>query len=110
LPRWKTASVAAPEQTLEALVRDELRGPVSELVRRLVPDLVREELQLNGAAPTIAEMVETPSTKACTICKRVLPTSSFDRHRNQCKECRRDRERQRQAATASEDEPPGLPG
>jgi hypothetical protein len=42
-------SVAAPEQTLEAPVRDELRGPVAELVRRLVPELVAEAL--NGAAP-----------------------------------------------------------
>jgi hypothetical protein len=40
-----TAPVAAPEQTLEALVRDELRGPVSELVRRLVPELVAEQLK-----------------------------------------------------------------
>jgi hypothetical protein len=29
--------VAAPPQILEALVRDELRGPVQEIVRRLVP-------------------------------------------------------------------------
>jgi hypothetical protein len=41
--------VAAPEQTLEALVRDELRGPVSELVRRVVVELVHE--QLNGSGP-----------------------------------------------------------
>jgi hypothetical protein len=42
--------VAAPaEAPLEQLVRDELRGPVSELVRQVVVELVRE--QLNGAAP-----------------------------------------------------------
>jgi hypothetical protein len=41
--------VAAPaEAPLEQLVRDELRGPVSELVRPVVVELVRE--QLNGAA------------------------------------------------------------
>jgi hypothetical protein len=40
--------VAAPEQTLEALVRDELRGPVSELVRRLVPSLGAEALNGSG--------------------------------------------------------------
>ena len=34
-------------QPLEALVRDELRGPVSDLVRRLVPELVGEAL--NGS-------------------------------------------------------------
>jgi hypothetical protein len=43
--------VAAPAETpLEQLVRDELRGPVSELVRQVVVELVRE--QLNGAAET----------------------------------------------------------
>jgi hypothetical protein len=41
--------VAAPPQTLEALVREELRGPVSELVERVVRELVRE--QLNGSGP-----------------------------------------------------------
>jgi hypothetical protein len=41
--------VAAPAgQPLEVLVRDELRGPVSEFVRRVVVEVVREEL--NGAA------------------------------------------------------------
>jgi hypothetical protein len=44
--------VAAPPQTLEALVRDEWRGPVQEIVRRLVPELVAEAL--NGAAPEAA--------------------------------------------------------
>jgi hypothetical protein len=60
--------VAAPEQTLEALVRDELRGPVQELVRRLAVELVHE--QLNGAAPVVTEALQstngaTPSTKVC---------------------------------------------
>jgi hypothetical protein len=36
----------AAKQTLGALVRDELRGPIAELVRWLVPELVAE--QLNG--------------------------------------------------------------
>jgi hypothetical protein len=43
--------VAAPAPTLEALVRDELRGPVSDLVRQVVVELVRE--QLNGHAPPV---------------------------------------------------------
>jgi hypothetical protein len=45
--------VAAPGQTLEALVKDELRGPVTELVRRVVVELVRE--QLNGDLQAAAE-------------------------------------------------------
>jgi hypothetical protein len=40
-------------QPLEALVRDELRGPVSELVRQVVVELVRE--QLNGDLQAAAE-------------------------------------------------------
>jgi hypothetical protein len=49
--------VAAPPQTLEALVRDELRGPVQEIVRRLVPELVPELVAeaLNGATPAPME-------------------------------------------------------
>jgi hypothetical protein len=42
--------MAAPAgQPLEALVRDELRGPVTELVRQVVVELVRE--QLSGRSP-----------------------------------------------------------
>jgi hypothetical protein len=37
--------VTAPPETLEALVKDELRGPVSELVRRVVVELVHEQLK-----------------------------------------------------------------
>jgi hypothetical protein len=50
--------VAAPAgQPLEALVRDELRGPVSELVRQIVVELVHE--QLNGSAPSLGLTAET---------------------------------------------------
>jgi hypothetical protein len=50
----KLSTVAAPAgQPLEALVKDELRGPVTELVRRVVVELVRE--QLNGDLQAAAE-------------------------------------------------------
>jgi hypothetical protein len=42
--------VSLPPAELEQLVRDELRVPVAELVRRLVPELVAEAL--NGTAPS----------------------------------------------------------
>lgn len=46
--------MAAPaEAPLEALVKDELRGPITELVRRVVVELVHE--QLNGDLPAAAE-------------------------------------------------------
>ena len=41
--------MSLPPAELEQLVRDELRVPVAELVRRLVPELVAEAL--NGTAP-----------------------------------------------------------
>jgi hypothetical protein len=42
--------VAAPG--LEQIIKDELRGPVSELVRQVVVELVQE--QLNAAAPALS--------------------------------------------------------
>ncbi len=63
--------MAAPGQTLKALVRDELRGPVSELVRQVVVELVHEEL--TAAAPVATEAPQstngaTPSSKTCRTC------------------------------------------
>ena len=96
--------MAAPEQTLEALVREELRGPVSELVRRLVHELVAE--QMNGAiAPAPANGAPSngaAASKVCTGCGEQKPVSEFERHRNRCKECRRGRGR----STAPSKEPP----
>jgi hypothetical protein len=93
-------AVAAPPQTLEALVRNELRGPVSELVRQVVVELVRE--QLNGAA---LASVETPAvndaaplTRVCKTCGRELPLDRFAPNRHECKSCRNARyPRRRQA-------------
>ena len=50
-PAWNTSSVPAPAKQLEQMIRDELRGPIEEIVRRLVPELVAEAL--NGAAPRV---------------------------------------------------------
>jgi hypothetical protein len=114
--------VAAPEQTLEALVKDELRAPVSELVRRAVVELVREQLNGHAAAPTNGA---TPTTKLCRVCEREKPADQFGKGRRVCKACRREQgrawedaraaRRRKQhthapTATESEDEPVGLPG
>ncbi len=53
LPRWETAEVAAPAD-LEALVRAESREPVAALVRKLVPELVAEQLNGHALAVTVA--------------------------------------------------------
>jgi hypothetical protein len=120
LLRWKTATVAAPEQTLEALVRDELRGPVRQLVEQVVRELVRE--QLNGHA---AAADATPATKVCRACELEKPADQFGKGRRVWKACRREQgraweerrvARRREHGTAaarsvdSEDEPARLPG
>jgi hypothetical protein len=113
--------VAAPaEASLEALVRNELRGPVSELVRRLVVELVRE--QLNGQVPapveTKAANGATPATKTCRTCGREKPASEFAANRRVCKPCRREQnhaweaervERRREQGAAPDDEEGPLP-
>jgi hypothetical protein len=91
--------VATPAgQPLEALVRDELRGPVSELVRRVVVELVREQL---NDGDTGAELREVPpstngatsSTKVCRRCGCEKPAEQFARNRRVCKPCRREQGR-----------------
>jgi hypothetical protein len=112
--------VAAPPESLEALVKDELRGPVSELVRRLVPELVAEAL--NGTADSTegtppapprnaqertnacAPIPESPpaSTKTCSLCGIAKSLDHFARGRRQCRACRRAYERRRLAERARE--------
>lgn len=113
-------------QSLEALVRDELRGPVAELVERVVRELVHE--QLNGAAPASATEAGAlprapqlpsaateaagatpdppvtgvpPGTKTCSRCGETKPASEFSKHRAVCRVCRRryanERNRRRRA-------------
>jgi len=110
--------VAAPPETLEALVRNELRGPVSELVRQVVVELVHE--QLNGYAPVEAKPASstngaTPSTKVCRTCGREKPADQFARNRRVCKSCRREQgrsweeqrvARRKQAALDDDEEDP----
>jgi hypothetical protein len=76
--------------TLEALVRDELRGPVSELVRQVVVELVRE--QVNGAGPASVETPvvngAAPAMRVCKTCARELPLDRFAPNRHECKSCR----------------------
>jgi hypothetical protein len=58
MPRRTLQDVAgSAEVDLQALVRDELRGPVSALVRQVVVELVHE--QLNGHAPSLRSPAET---------------------------------------------------
>ena len=123
--------MAAPVESLEALVRDELRGPVSELVRQVVVELVHE--QLNGAGASLEPPAESavsgpenaqeetngpgassdtpqPSTdrKTCRVCGEQKPASAFERGRRQCRQCRRGverRSRERRAAAKADREP-----
>jgi hypothetical protein len=116
----------APEP-LEALVRDELRGPVSELVRRVVVELVRE--QLNGATPSLGPTAETavsgpengqelrrrpgltpkpaPVERRCNRCGETKLAGEYAPGRGTCRSCRRaqQREHDRRAALADEEPP-----
>jgi hypothetical protein len=78
--------VAAPAE-LEQIIRDELRQPVSELVERVVRELVRESL--NGAAANGL----IPATKVCRTCEREKPADQFGKARRICKACRREQGR-----------------
>jgi hypothetical protein len=120
--------VAAPAgQPLEALVKDELRGPVQELVRQVVVELVRE--QLNGAAPTLGPSADTavsgpenaqqarrrpgptpkpaPAERRCNRCGEKKPAGEYAPGRGTCRSCRRaqQREHDRRVALAESEEP-----
>jgi hypothetical protein len=107
---------------LEAVVREELREPVAELVRRLVLDLAREEVEriiaasLNGGPEPMAEdPPESPQEpqdatgaldqasatgetfggqlKRCRGCGKSKPAATFTAGRRECPDCRRERKR-----------------
>jgi hypothetical protein len=115
--------VAAPaEQPLEALVRDELRGPVSELVRQIVVELVREQLNGSGPGPSAQTAVENaqeprlrpgpkpkspPVERRCNRCGETKAAGEYGRGRGTCRSCRRaqQREHDRRASLADEEPP-----
>ena len=118
--------MAAPAD-LEALVREELREPVAALVRKLVPELVAEEL--NGHAPAVTVAAAEPEgaeesprprsvermrgetsegLRTCSACQAAKPAGEFSPGHSVCKACRRvqerDRARRKRAAEASDPE------
>jgi hypothetical protein len=110
--------VAAPaEAPLAQLVRDELRGPVSELVRQVVVELVREQLNghLGSAAVPARRPGPTPkpagAERRCNRCKETKPADEYARGRGTCRSCRRaqQREHDRRVALAEDEEPHPAP-
>jgi hypothetical protein len=118
--------VAAPAgQPLEALVKDELRGPVSELVRCVVVELVHEQLNGSGPGPSAQTAVSgpenaqeprlrpgpkpmpAPTERRCNRCGETKPAGEYGRGRGTCRSCRRaqQREHDRRAAPADEEPP-----
>jgi hypothetical protein len=103
--------VAAPPDSLETLVRDELRPAIADLVRPLVLELVAEELgRLNGTAASVETPagVSTPAAEApsyiCSSCGRPRPPGGAE-----CPACRARRRRtQRQAADGGGEDGAGL--
>jgi hypothetical protein len=118
--------VAAPPETLEALVRDELRGPVSELVRQVVVELVREQLNGSGPGPSAQTGVSgsenaqeprlrpgpkpksPPVERRCNRCGETKAAGEYGRGRGTCRSCRRaqQRDHDRRAALADDEESP----
>ena len=114
--------------TLQEIVKDELRGPVAELVRQVVVELVHE--QLNGSALRLGLTAETavsgpengqeprrrpgptpksaPAERRCNRCGETKPASEYAPGRGTCRSCRRaqQREHDRAAALAEAEEPP----
>jgi hypothetical protein len=118
--------VAASPASLEALVRDELRGPVSELVEQVVRELVRERLNGSGPGPSAQTAVNgpengqgprlrsgpkpkpAPAERRCNRCGETKPAIEYGRGRGTCRSCRRQQQREhdRRAALAEAEEPP----
>jgi ribosomal protein L37AE/L43A len=80
--------VAAPVESLEEIVRAELREPVAELVRRVVLDLAREEAEaqlarlgasLNGGPRAAAEMVLSGPQSPQDTTEALAKVSDFPR-------------------------------
>ena len=65
---------------LEALVREELRAPVAELVRKLIPELIAEQLNghalsIDGVARTAARATPSEADSVKAAIAPVAPTA-----------------------------------
>jgi hypothetical protein len=107
--------VAAASDSLEQIIRDELRAPVSELVRQVVVELVREQLNGSAAAslgssaePAVSgpENVQgaprrpgptpklAPAARRCNRCGETKPASEYAPGRGTCRSCPRAQQRE----------------
>jgi hypothetical protein len=124
----------AATQPLKTLIREELRAPVARIVREVVVDLVREELNGNGHAemvlsgrgssperqkrnggrPKQAEASATSMTRrTCRSCGGTKPLRAFEPRRQVCRTCRNadaiaKRKRRLARAQTQEEEESGL--
>jgi hypothetical protein len=96
--------VTAPAgETLEALVEHELRGPIHELVTRLVPRLVAEGLAALALANGDVTATRDAAVKACRGCGQSKPIGEYETGRAVCRQCRRGQVRERAARRAEAD-------
>jgi hypothetical protein len=100
------SAIAARNGTLEQLVRQ----AVDRELERLVAGMLETELAERVSRADTAN--GAPTTKACKTCGRDLSLDRFEKHRRQCRECRRGRERRAVASTAvlPDSEEPPRPG
>jgi hypothetical protein len=100
---------------LEQLVRDAIDREIDRLIGE--HDDANVENRANGAQPELSneyvaeQTPESPNgeqpgaTKVCTSCGEEKPADKFERHRNVCRACRWQAERDRRDRTERQDDP-----
>lgn len=102
--------MAVLQVQLEEIIRAELREPVEEIVRRVVVELVHEQLNGHTEMPLGRPISESPPTtqaltqRLCKDCEQVKDITEFEPHRHVCRRCRREQHHRRQQAAAAADE------
>jgi hypothetical protein len=105
---------------LEQIVRDAIDREISRLVgehddRDGVTNLTApEDAQASESHGAVRDLTgrdgspngeQPPATKVCTSCGQEKPAGKFERHRNVCRACRWQAERERRDRTERQDDP-----
>jgi hypothetical protein len=111
--------MAAPLE-LEEIVRAQLQPEIHELVARLVPELVGQELEqlaqgngaqtvrshaqrAQGTTRAVAAAADT-SAKVCNAWRVEKPLGQYDKGRGTCRQCRQQQQRDREHRRAATDQ------
>jgi hypothetical protein len=90
---------------LEQVVRDAVDRELDRLIRDL--DDANVDNRANGSRPELRTEngVQPAATKLCTSCRQEKPADKFERHRNVCRACRWQAERERRDRTERHEDP-----